>query len=243
MVRNVRKIILMLVCIVGVIFIVKVIVRVIQVVKTSDRDLEKIRIDSTSGMPSFDSAVIAEKFRRRLKVIEFIGIEGRPSISMYKLDNKYVLVVSKIGLSRDMSIKDLVNNSVRYLETTTMNGYFISDFNDWTVFRINDHAVPPVSKILLSYGGDSLTSTINDSVFYYHLLCRRLTVRYGETAPVDLFVGGSEGLLGIRKKGPLDLLLLKRASSVYLMFLSPDDPDLDIDPHELLDMVSAPLAK
>lgn len=241
--KNARKIILILVCIAGATCIGWWIVRVSRVLKATDWDMSKIRIDSTSAMPSSDSEIINEKYWSRLKVVEFVRMEGRPPISMYKLDDKYDLVLSRMGLSGDRPIKDLIKISVGSLESTSLNSYFIGDFNDWADFRVNDHALPPVSNILLTYGGDSLTSTINDSVFYYRLLCRRLTVRYGEAAPVDLFFGGREGLLAIRKKGPLDLLLLKRGSFVYLMFLSPDDLDFGIAPHELLDMVTAPLVK
>jgi hypothetical protein len=87
--------------------------------------------------------------------------------------------------------------------------------------------------------GDSIENTIrNDTALGYHLLCKSLSVKYGENEPLDVVMNGKGSEFGFNPRISTDLLFLYRNNVIYLLVMIPEKPDISVRPNILFDIVS-----
>lgn len=192
----------------------------------------------TYSLAAEDSNLIAVKYRSKITVNKVLNSKVRNSISLVTFDQKYSLIFYKIGLSKDISLKTLINTQIKSVDRSTGYTYSVVD-NNFFRFQYKAGIVKPASQIYLTLSGDSLqTIAKNDSTVSYHLLCSNLSLRYTEEEPIDIYVAGQQKAFGRTVKIPMDILFLKRNRAVYLLLLVPNNPDASIAPNLLYDITT-----
>jgi hypothetical protein len=205
-------------------------------IKSSDEDIKNV-LPFTYMMPAGDSGLIKNKYLSKLKVDRVVHLKGREPISAYLFDSSYHLVINKIDLLKDASLKDILNVAMTSVDRTTARSYLIIDLGDSYKFQCQTQPIGAITQIFLTLAGDSLKSAVNDSTIGYHLLCKNFSIRYQENESIDLYLVGEEKWLGHTGIIPLDLVLLKRGGAVYLILLAPADPKTSISLNTLYDII------
>jgi hypothetical protein len=195
-------------------------------------------LPSTYTLRAEDSNLILNRYRGKLKVDEVYHSSVRGPVSFISFDKGYKLIIYKIDLAIDSSLKTIFNTEIKSMDRSMGYSYSIMENNIF--FRFEHKAGPtrPVSKIYLTLTGDSLQSVVkNDSVISYHLLCDNFSIRYAENDPIDIFVVGKEKMLATTTVIPMDLLFLKRDGAIYLLIMTPNNPKSTIAPDLLYNVV------
>ena len=191
-------------------------------------------LPSEYSLKKEDSNLISEKYRSSLKVNEVYRSKVRNPISLVYFGQEYNLIIYKIDLIKDISLKFIFNTEIKSVDQSTGYTYSIIGQNIYFNFKYKAGLIQPVSKIFLTLSGDSLQTVCeNDSILSYHLLCNNFSIRYAEKGPIDIFVGGKDRSLWTTTLIPMDLLLLKRNSAIYLLVMTPNNPKSNIS-HDLL---------
>ena len=196
-------------------------------------------LPSTYILSSQDSNLIAEKYRSNIKVLEVRNSKVRNSISLVSFGNDYSIFIYKLNLKSNIKLSQLLKTEMKDVDRTTGETYNIFGANNYIKFQYKTGSPDSVSNILLTFAGDSLkTIAKNDSIISYHLICSNLSLRYSETAPIDIFVVGKEGSLGRTTPIPLNILFLERGEVVYLLIMTPTDSKYSIPPSLLYNIIT-----
>jgi len=195
-------------------------------------------LPTTNSLPSEDSGILAEKYRAKLKVEEIINFKHRDHISVLLFNQRYHLIITKIALEKNASLKDILHETTESVDRTTGEVYSILDLDDSYEFQYRSSYIKPVSHIFITLSGDSLQSLKNDSVTRYHLLCKNLSIRFADKEAVDIYMTGKEKLLMAKPDRSMDLLFLKRGLRVYILIMTPVNPEINLSPDLLNDIVT-----
>lgn len=168
-------------------------------------------------------ALASNKYMNRLDGGVVYQSGNRNPITFISFDKSYSLISYKIDLIKDAPLSRLLNVTFKSAERTNMEVYTVIDESAFYRFEYRDASIKPVSKIYLTLSGDSLRTIVaNDSIVSYHLLCNNFSIKYNEKEAVDIFVIGNEKAFGATTIIPMDLLFLKRGSTVHLMIMTPN---------------------
>lgn len=176
-----------------------------------------------------DSLLFKAKELKNMKITEVIKSNYRNEIRSFEYRNKYIITFVKIDLNKDIPLKQLIKYRDEYSSETTMHLYHVMSSNAYD-FSIKAEEINKVDNIIFSlYGNtkDMQTDIYNKNFISYYLLIKDLSIRYGEDVPVDIFFGGKETLLAIRKKYPLMISFYKIHKSLYILFLIPNENELN----------------
>jgi len=176
-----------------------------------------------------DSLLFKAKELKSMKITEVIKSNYRNEIRSFEYRNKYKITFIKIDLNKDIPLKQLIKYRDKYSSETTMHPYHVMSSATYD-FSIIAEKINKVDNIIFSlYGNakDIQTDIYNKNFISYYLLTKDLSIRYGEDAPVDIFFGGKETFLSIRKKYPLMISFYKIHKSLYILFLIPKEDELN----------------
>lgn len=219
------------------IFIIWLIIKIVNGFSENDKALNE-RLPSAYSIAKEDSNLIAKEYIEKMKLIEVYRSNVRNPIALISFDTAYRLIMYKINLSKDASLKSIIRDQIKDVDRSTGKTYNIIDNNLFYRFQYQAGTTKPTSKVYLTLSGDSLKTVIkNDSIFSYHLLCKNFSIRYDENAPIDIFVEGQESF-GMTSIIPMDIMLLKRNKIVYLLVMTPNKPTGVISPNLLLNILS-----
>lgn len=88
--------------------------------------------------------------------------------------------------------------------------------------------VAPAANIVLQYKGtDFETSIKNDSAAGYSLMAEKLSLKYDPEGVIDLYCEAS------RERVPMQVLFVNRGQSTYLLIMSPNYPNKELEPQLL----------
>lgn len=197
------------------------------------------QLPASYSLSSEDSSLIAINYRRQIKVNQVYKSKLRNPVSLVYFGKEYQLIIYKIDLFKDISLKNLFHIQIKSMDQSTGISYLIVDHNLFFNFKYKAGLIPTVSKIFFTLSGDSLqTLSESDSMISYHLLCNNFSLRYSEQGPVDIFVAGKERGLGTTTQISMDLLFLNRNHAVYLLIMTPKDSKSTIAPDLLYNIVT-----
>jgi len=188
----------------------------------------------TQVVTSEDSSLISRKYIDKVRSHENINSKVRAPVSFLYIDDTYHLVIYRIDSTGVKSLSDLLQIKAENSKRTDDVVYSIIDFNGFSRFQWRP--IPPraVSRIHVTFGGDSLNRVAaNDSLVSYYLLCQNFTVKFSEQGPVEVYMVGEDRPFGGIAVSPADILFLKRNETVYLMIMTPASADRTI-PKDLL---------
>jgi hypothetical protein len=192
-------------------------------------------LPSTYSIPKKDSSIIVEKYRHRLVLNEVKNTMARYPISLITLDGEYSLIMTRLKLTDQIPVPNMVNFQNKSTDRSTMVTYSIVDNNAFKFHYNISESPKPVSKVYLTIYGDSIQrNERNDSITSYSCSCKNLSIRYGEDDPVDIFVESDKNFPdGV----PLSILFYRKNNGLYFLLLSPNDK-MTIDSQLLSDLVS-----
>ena len=82
----------------------------------------------------------------------------------------------------------------------------------------------------MSLLGDSLKSSVKNTVSDFRLLCKNLSIRYDKADTNRIFMTGNEQILGVIKPVPIELRLLVKGKAIYIVVLTPIIRPSNINP-------------
>jgi hypothetical protein len=237
MIQDKRKKRVTILSLIGMVFLIILVSKIyhgfLQNQQAFDEDLPP-----TYKLSSEDSNLISNNYRQKLKVIEVFRSKVRNSISLVSVGENYRLIIYKIDSTKTASLKDILKTEIKSVDRSTGYTYTILGNDIPYKFQYKSGIESRGAKIYLTLAGDSLnTVEKSDSIFSYHLICKNISIRYDENAPIDIFIGGKEVAFGNTDTIPMDVLFLKRNRSVYLLLLTSDNPKSLIPNNLLYDIV------
>jgi len=186
-----------------------------------------------------DSELVSSSYWNQLKVDEVYQSKIRGPISRLIFDGKFYLVIHKMNLHAINRFKDFFYVENKSASETNGVTYRVMG-NPSFYFTWKGGLLNPASKIYFGVDGDSLrTVTQNDSILSYHLFCKNFSLCYSKDEPIDFFFQGKGNAEGLNSEPvSLDILFLKRNQELYLLFMTPINPNSSIDPQFLNNIVS-----
>src|SRR5436190_5479635 len=177
-------------------------------------------LPSTYVLSSEDSSIIANRYRSKMEVVEVNNNKVRGPVSTIRFDSTYSIILYKIALTDNISLDTAFHTKLKKVDRSVGYSYRIIG-NRFFTFQYKAGKVPSPLRIYLTISDTPLNTLYsNDSLVYYHLSCENFSIRYSEKEPVDIFVGGNEGIFGTYSI-PMDLLFLKRNNGIYILLMTP----------------------
>ena len=196
-------------------------------------------LPSTYKLSSEDSNLISYNYRHKLKVIEVFGSKVRNPISMISIDENYRLIIYKIGSANSLLLNDILHTEIKNGNLSTGYTYTVLSNNIPYKFQYKSGIERKGTKIYLTVDGDSLnTFKQNDSIVSYNLICKNISIRYGQNAVVDIFIESKKRSFVNSQNIPVSILFCRRSNNIYLLLLSSDKPNSPIPNNLLYDMVT-----
>jgi len=163
----------------------------------------------------------------------------RNSVAGIEFDKNYQLFIYKIDLIKDTSLKKVlvITPKIEAKEELRVT-YKLTDAGFYE-FINKSGPVPNVSNIYIGFNTDSITKGItNDSLITYGLVTNNLSIHYKENDIADIIVKGKEQNLGNSVTMPIEVLFLKRKSSVFFLTLTAKNVSDTIPPNLLYNIVT-----
>lgn len=216
----IRFFIISIACVVLIVLIYKIYQAFLENRKAFEEDLTSVYTLSQE-----DSSLINKNFKTRIKVIEVRRSKVRNPISIILVDSEYYLIMHKMSLSRDLSLREIAHIQQKSVDHSTGVTYDVIENGDYFRFQHASGRVETISQIYLTLSGDSLMTFVNnDTRLDYFLLCNNLSIRYCKRGPIDIFLEGKQ--MGFNNMViPLDFLLLKRDKDIFFFFMMPITPE------------------
>jgi hypothetical protein len=193
----------------------------------------------TFSLPSEDSSIVSKKCLSELEVDHVYRHKFINPISVILFEKRYLLVIYKINLLSERSLKDLLFSRVEDVDRTTGKVYKVINYNNFIKLQFQNARQSPVSNIYLTLSGDSITRLVkNDSILSYHFLCHNFSVRYGNKDAIDIFAVGDDRLFGTTVRMPMDLVFLERNGAVFVLIMTPNEEHSSIDPAFLNNIIN-----
>lgn len=233
--KNIRKVIIIALGIFTLIFLFAVVFNLILKVERDSID-NPIHISAVSLN---DYHLISEKYSDKLKEGISYQSNNRNPVTVFHFDNKYRLISYKIDFTRNISLNNALALTIKNVDRSNNEVYTVISKDLPFRFQYHNVQIMPVSKIYLTLSGDSLQNVQqNDSIISHYLICSNMSIRYKVKEPLDIFLVGPDRALGTTATFPMDLLLLKKGSAVYLMIMTPDTSQRTIAPDLLYNIVT-----
>lgn len=196
-------------------------------------------LPSTYKLSTEDSNLISYNYRQKLKVIEVFGSKVRNPISMISFDENYRLMIYKIGSANALLLNDIIHTEIKNVDRSTCYTYSVLSNDIPYKFQYKSGVERKGTKIYLTLDGDSLnTFKQNDSIVSYNLICKNISIRYGQNDAVDIFIESKKGSFVNSQNIPMSILFFRRSNNIYLLLLSSDKPNSPIPNNLLYDMVT-----
>lgn len=196
-------------------------------------------LPNTQSLTEEYLTLIKTKYRSKSLVNVVRRSKIRNSVAAIEFDKNYRLFIYKIDLIKDTCLKKVLvitpkieaKEEVRFTYKLTDAGFY--------QFMNKSGPVPNVSNIYIGFNADSITKGItNDSLITYGLVTNNLSIHYKENDIADIIVKGKEQNLGNSVTMPIEVLFLKRKSSVFFLTLTAKNVSDTIPPNLLYNIVT-----
>ena len=178
-------------------------------------------LPNTQSLTEEYFTLIKTKYRSKSLVNVVRRSISRNSVAAIEFDENYQLFIYKIDLIKDTSLKKVlvITPKIEAKEELRVT-YKLTDAGFYE-FMNKSGPVPNVSNIYIGFNTDSITKGItNDSLITYGLVTNNLSIHYKENDIADIIVKGKEQNLGNSVTMPIEVLFLKRKSSVFFLTLT-----------------------
>ena len=196
-------------------------------------------LPNTQSLTEEYLTLIKTKYRSKSLVNVVRRSKIRNSVAAIEFDKNYQLFIYKIDLIKDTSLKKVlvITPKIEAKEELRVT-YKLTDAGFYE-FMNKSGPVSNVSNIYIGFNTDSITKGItNDSLITYGLVTNNLSIHYKENDIADIIVKGKEQNLGNSVTMPIEVLFLKRKSSVFFLTLTVKNVSDTIPPNLLYNIVT-----
>lgn len=196
-------------------------------------------LPNTQSLTKEYLTLIKTKYRSKSLINVVRRSKIRNSVAVIEFDKNYQLFIYKIDLIKDTSLKKVlvITPKIEAKEELRVT-YKLTDAGFYE-FINKSGPVPNVSNIYIGFNTDSITKGItNDSLITYGLVTNNLSIHYKENDIADIIVKGKEQNLGNSVTMPIEVLFLKRKSSVFFLTLTAKNVSDTIPPNLLYNIVT-----
>ena len=196
-------------------------------------------LPNTQSLTKEHLTLIKTKYRSKSLVNVVRRSKIRNSVAAIEFDKNYQLFIYKIDLIKDTSQKKVlvITPKIEAKEELRVT-YKLTDAGFYE-FMNKSGPVSNVSNIYIGFNTDSITKGItNDSLITYGLVTNNLSIHYKENDIADIIVKGKEQNLGNSVTMPIEVLFLKRKSSVFFLTLTVKNVSDTIPPNLLYNIVT-----
>jgi hypothetical protein len=193
-------------------------------------------LPATYSLSPEHASLISKKYLDKIRVTKVLQSKVRNPISLLSFDSSYSIVICRINLIKHESLESIVNIKLKNIDRSVGYSYNIIGHSAFR-FQYKSGEIQPASQIQLTFFGDSLQTTAkSDSLVSFSLLCKNLSIRYGEDDPIDIYVETKSIFLNSAYT-PMNILFLERDKKAYLLLMTPNDKKGSISPNKLYDIV------
>jgi hypothetical protein len=197
------------------------------------RDSKEL-LPSSNILPSDYLNLISEKYRDSIEVTETVNSKVRAPVSVFRV-NKFHIAVYKINLTSNEPITNTLHEEFRLIKQSDLTTYRHVNISANCHLKYKAGGVDSISNIFLSLSGNSIRTLLStDLIRAYHLDAEGVSIRYGQNARIDIVIETGVGVVSI----PMELLLLKKNNTVFLLVLCPDDISKDFPDLSLYNLIS-----
>lgn len=190
-------------------------------------------LPSIYELTSEDSSLISESLIGDMEVKEVFRNKMRNSVSLIYLKDRYQLLMYKMDFQTNIPLSGIIETKIKSVKQSIGYAYRIINANTF-YFRYRAGDLEPLSNLFLTISGDSVqTVQKTDSSLMYYFHCDNMSIRYSYNDPIDIIV---------EKKGnnnfPMNLMFVKKNTSLYLLIMTAKDRKVIIDPKSILEVIN-----
>ena len=178
-------------------------------------------LPNTQSLNEEYSAVIKEKYKNKALVNVVRKSKVRNPIAAIEFDKDYLLFIYKIDFMKDTSLKSIL--VIRPNTEPKEEVGIIYKLTDAGLYNFINKSGPVhnVSNIYFGFNSDSIIKkNTNDSLINYGLVTNNLSIHYRENDIADIIVKSKEKNFGNSDTMPIEVMFLKRKSSVFFLTLT-----------------------
>jgi hypothetical protein len=191
--------------------------QIIKATQSNFTGLEE-RLPSVFYISNEVSNIIEPEYLPLVKVEEIVRTKVRNDFSVLTISNNFQLVIYKINGRINNSLKTAVHTEIKSVDRSTGISYGFLPFTEGS-YQFKAGRSNNVSEIYLTLFGKSITELKReDNVVAYSLLNENVSLRYGVDSAIDIYIESSSTIFD--KPKPIQIMILKRDSSVYFVTLT-----------------------
>jgi hypothetical protein len=151
------------------------------------------------------------------------------TICYLNYDNKYDLELTKININSPFDIDKNIVEDYKESKSVVSDRYLPNNKVDFTSNYITISS-ENISKIYLSLYGDSIrTITKNDSVAYYYLKLKNVSIQHQPNGVKEIFIDAKTEFYLFTKKPQISLAFIRKQNSLYFLLLAAKDDSTQLD--------------
>lgn len=226
--RKLKRGLITLVAILGLIYAVDIIIKLIKITKNPE-DMH-IKTQEIHTISKEDSAIFSATTLQQLQV-EF-GLQNNYRVVSFCLLNKqYQMILAEADLKSSISLHDSVHVTEGSARQTDFEPYRPEELKDRGEFLFRLATLRSIDNMFITYSGDKIENVVsNDSLLQFHVVCKNFSIRYAADSPVDILLTNENHSIFSEKKMHLDVIFYKHQGKVYFLFLTPIDYKLQVAP-------------
>jgi len=178
-----------------------------------------------------DSLVFKKTELVNLKPVYVMKHNFRNDIKCFKYKTHYQLYITKLEMSKDISLHQLITLKEKSSKQSSMHSYEVISSGGLYDFLFLGEKTDMIDKIIFNLDGNikQLRKHIfNKNFVSYYLPVSSFSLRYYEDSPIDIFFGCKETLLG-RETYSIMISFYKIHKSLYVLILIPDKNEMNLD--------------
>jgi hypothetical protein len=183
--------------------------------------------------------VVNPQFRSKLMANKIYLNKVRNPVALLFFDNTFDLISYKFTGKISGSVNEIVHMSTADASQPARVVYDIMDDNLYYRFLKKAGPEQTIKGLWITLYGNSIENPVlNDSIAYYRLTCKNLSIRYGDSLPIDIFVEEKTNLLGVKASISMELLIIRREGDTYITLMTPKSKEGSIPEGLLYNVVT-----
>lgn len=193
------------------------------------------QLDS-NGYSKFVSKEYLDLFLNKKNIVcnSSLTSKHRNLVTEFHSDQFYILIY-KLGASNKLSLSN-INENYNYSERPMYSYYIDASTNKQLQLQYKLGNAEEISSLYFAlYGDHTQALKKNDTVAYYYSSFKNFSIKYQAEAAADIY-GKTKGN-SQNSKMPLEIMFLKRNSSLYLILLTNRNYSANLDLNALYNLI------
>lgn len=210
---------------------------------TNNNSIHQADLPYTTVLPEDYADLFKDSNKRKNHILVVQNSKSKNPVAALIHNQNYQIFIYKMDVRDEgIDLSSFIHSELKSVTERDLTEGGTYKFIDGPGYQFEYNGEPDclISKLYLTFSGDSLLNTIkNDSVMNFSLLCDNFSVRYDENAEIKILIARDKKTVFNTNLAlvPLDILFLKRSKSIYLIALSPLDSNEHIQTDFLYNLI------